>query len=206
MLFDKGLGHFEEGLIDTGAYLGTCLEHLEVMCLFEASDIFIGDLDLPFLIIFLVFIFLIVFLIFGWLRHANVALVREHDDIDVGAAMLLNLLQPSVNVVEALLVGQVEHDQDTVRALVVCLGDGSITLLTSRVPNLQSHCALVNLECTESEVNADGRHEVLLEFVILIMEIQIKKTTRLKMTLTANLTSRQDLPVHVSPMSTNLKK
>ena len=144
------------------------------MGLFEHGDVLVGHLDFTLLVfvLLLVVVFLLVRLRLAARRRlaaflSDVALIGQDDDADVGAAVLLDFLEPTVDVVEALLVRQVEHHQDAVRPLVVRLGYCAVTLLTGRVPYLQTHGTLVNLQRTESEINAYRCHVIFLELIIL---------------------------------------
>ena len=143
------------------------------MRLFKGCDILIGDLELPLLVLVLFLLIVVLFLVRLGLAPgrlcflADVALIGEDDDTDVGSAVLLDFLEPTVDVVEALLVREVEYDEDAVRTLVVRLRYCSVALLASRVPYLQAHRALVNLQRAESEIHSYGCHVVFLELIVL---------------------------------------
>lgn len=119
------------------------------MCLFKGSYVFIGDLDLT-LLVLLVILLAIAFLVARRLSTrglllSDVALIGQHYNADVGAAMLFDFLQPAVHVVEAFLVSEVKNDQYAVSTLVVCLGYCTVALLASGVPYLQTHGTLIYL-------------------------------------------------------------
>ena len=75
--------------------------------------------------------------------------------------MLLDFLEPGADIQERLLVAQVEHDDDSVSALVVSIRYRAVPFLAGRVPNLQLDIALVDLQSAESEVHTDCRYVVL---------------------------------------------
>ena len=112
--------------------------------------------------------------------------------------MFLDLIQPYGNAEEALTVGQVEDDNDSVGTLVISISDRSIAFLSSCIPNLQLDRALVNLKCAEPEVDTNSANVVLLEAIILkhLIAKLIPRTLYLMLNfkLTANLMSRHDLP------------
>ena len=71
--------------------------------------------------------------------------------------MLLDVPDPVLDVVEALLVGDVVHQHDAHGAAVVGRGDGPEPLLSRRVPNLQLDLLPVQLDCPDLEVDACRR-------------------------------------------------
>ena len=64
--------------------------------------------------------------------------------------MLLDLLEPRSEVKEGLLATEVEHNDDPIGSLVICVSDCSVSFLAGSVPNLQLDCALVDLQGAES--------------------------------------------------------
>ena len=71
------------------------------MCLFESCNIFIGDLDLPLLVIIFIIILTIgVNDILFLCLLSHVSFVRQHYHRNISAAMLLDLFQPSINIDE----------------------------------------------------------------------------------------------------------
>ena len=96
----------------------------------------------------------------------HIRLICQDDDCDVISRVLLDFLEPQVQRLEALLGAHVEHDHDTVGALVVGVGYGAVAFLSSRVPNLQLDGVLVDLEGAEAEVNSDRGDVVVVEAVV----------------------------------------
>lgn len=60
-----------------------------------------------------------------------VELVADQDHFGVGLAVSLDLFPPVLAVLEGLLVGQVEDEEDPVRVLVMIANDGSIPFTSS---------------------------------------------------------------------------
>ena len=149
LALDEGLGHLQEGIVDALAGLRGRFQDLQVVGLLELEDVPVGHFNLTLLLVVLLFLAV-------GRPLCDISLVGEHDHVDIGAAVLLDLLQPPVDVQEAVAVRQVEDDKDTVSTLVVGLSDGSEALLTCRVPDLEAHLGLVDLQRTEAEVDADG--------------------------------------------------
>ena len=72
------------------------------------------------------------------LLHFNkIVLVGNDYDLYVGLCMLINLLEPVVEVEEGLSIEEVEDEYDTICSFVVSICDGPIPLLSSRIPNLK---------------------------------------------------------------------
>ena len=64
----------------------------------------------------------------------HVALVSDEQLVDVLARVLVDLIQPLLDIVEALAVRDVVHDDDAVRAAVVARRDCAKALLPRSVP------------------------------------------------------------------------
>jgi len=115
------------------------------MLLLELSDLVISDLDLGLIVHF----------------------VGVDHNFDVGARMFLYFIKPYRNTQEAFSVRQVKNHDYPVCTLVVCISDSSVSFLTRRVPNLKLDSALIDLQRSESEVDANGANVVFLKAVIL---------------------------------------
>ena len=83
----------------------------------------------------------------------HVALVAQDHLLDVGGGVLLDVSDPVLDVVEALLVRDVVDEHDAHGAPVVGRGDRPEPLLTRRVPDLQLHFLPVKLYCANLEVD-----------------------------------------------------
>lgn len=64
----------------------------------------------------------------------HIALVADEQLVDAFGGVAVDLLQPLLDVVEAVHVGDVVDDADAVRAAVVGAGDCAEALLARRVP------------------------------------------------------------------------
>ena len=110
------------------------------MCLFESCNVFIGDLDLPLLvIIFIIILTISVNNILFLCLLSHVSLVGQHYHRDISAAMLLNLFEPPINIDERLFVSQIKDHQNAISSFVIGLGDRPVPLLACSVPYLQSY-------------------------------------------------------------------
>ena len=167
VLLYQGLGELKESFIHTLTCFGAGFEHLQVVSLFKLSDVVVSHFNLTLLVIFFV-VLIVVLLLF---LVCNVNFVGQHYYAHVSTAVLFDFFQPLVQVYKRVPVGEVEDHQDSISAFVVGLGDRAIPLLASSVPDLQTHGALVDLKCSESKVNSDGRHVVLFEVVVLMKHI-----------------------------------
>ena len=61
--------------------------------------------------------------------------------------MLFDVLHPFLEIVKALCAGQGKRDDDRFRILVIHRGEGSESLFSGGIPQLQLHVALA-LRCT----------------------------------------------------------
>lgn len=83
-----------------------------------------------------------------------IALVGDQHLGDILVGMLVNLLEPVLNVVEGLLVSAVVDQDDAHRSFVVSLSDGAEPFLTGSIPHLQLHALVVDIDLLDLEVNA----------------------------------------------------
>ena len=67
--------------------------------------------------------------------------------------MLFNIPDPVLDVVKALLVGDVVHEHDAHRAPVVGRGDRAEPLLSGRVPDLKLDLLSIKLYSSDLEVD-----------------------------------------------------
>ena len=130
------------------------------MGLLKGSNIFISHFDFSLLVIFF-------FAICLSLGLPYITFVSNDDDADIGSAMFFNFLEPAIDIYKRVFICEVEYDKNSVGALVIGFGDGSVSLLASSIPDLQPHRTLVYLKCSESEVHSDSCNVILLEVIIL---------------------------------------
>ena len=81
-------------------------------------------------------------------------------------AIFGNVLQPVLKVVKWGGIGDIEGDDESLRASIVGLGDGVEAFLASSVPNLQLSFSFIESHDLFSEVDADGRDVGLREVVV----------------------------------------
>ena len=103
--------------------------------------------------------------------HLNLSLIihfigKDHD-FDVTTRVLFDFIQPDWDREEAFFVSEVEDDDDAISSLVVGISNRAVPFLTCSVPNLQLDGALIDLECSEAEVNSNCANVVLLEAIVL---------------------------------------
>lgn len=137
-------GHGQESLLDVGSALGGGLKEGDSKAVGE----FLGDSVLHDLLVL------------------HIALVSDEELVDALGGVAVNLLQPLLDVVERVHVRHIVNDADTVSATVVRGSDGSETLLTGGVPNLQLHCLSIELDGPDFEVDTDGRYVTLRVCVV----------------------------------------
>lgn len=101
------------------------------------------------------------------LLHFNKVILVGYDyNLYVGLGVLIDLFEPVVEIEERLSIEKIEDEHDAIRSFVVSIGDGPISLLSSCIPNLKLNLFTIMSERSESEVNSDGGHVVLVELVI----------------------------------------
>ena len=93
--------------------------------------------------------------------------IGENHDFDVTSRVLFDFIQPDWDGEEAFFVSEVEDDDDAISSLVVGISDCAVPFLTCSVPNLQLDSALIDLECSEAEVDSNCADVVLLEAIVL---------------------------------------
>lgn len=107
-------------------------------------------------------------LVLGHLPVVNkVAFIADEEEDGIFFGVGLHLVHPKLaDVVEAEWVGEIEDQEDTLAAPVVCTGDGSEAFLPGSVPDLELDVFVINLDGLEAEVHSDSRQVVLGELVL----------------------------------------
>ena len=114
-------GHGEKGLFHVGCRLGRRFQKLnakrigKLLALFRAHDTL----------------------------GRQIGLVTDQQLVDIFRSVPVNFMQPLLDVVKGIRVRHVIDDNNAVSAAVVGRSDGSETLLSSRIPNLQLDCLCV---------------------------------------------------------------
>ena len=96
----------------------------------------------------------------------QILLVANKDAGDVLIGVLVDFAHPFRDFGERIAVSNVISDDDTVCSTVVAGRDGLEAILASGIPNLELDSLAVNLDSTDLEIDADRRHEVLVEDVV----------------------------------------
>ena len=81
--------------------------------------------------------------------------------------MFFDFIQPDRDGEETFFVSEVKNHNYAIGTLVVGIRDCAVPFLTRCVPNLQLDSALIDLECSESEINSNCADVVLLEAIVL---------------------------------------
>mmetsp|Transcript_20605 Transcript_20605/g.53255 ORF Transcript_20605/g.53255 Transcript_20605/m.53255 type:complete len:308 (+) Transcript_20605:259-1182(+) len=121
----------------------------------------------------------------------QVALVADEQLVDVLRCIPVNLVQPGLDVLERLRVGDVIHDDDAVRAAVIAARDRAEALLPRRIPDLQLDGLAIELNRANFEVHAD-RADVRLR-VRVVSEAQ--QQARLAHATVANQHQLEDVVI-----------
>ena len=95
----------------------------------------------------------------------QVGLVPDERDDDVGVGVVAQLLEPPLDVLESLRLGDVVDQQRADRAAVVGRRDRAVPLLARRVPDLGFHGLAVDGDRAGRELDADSRLGLEAELV-----------------------------------------
>lgn len=95
----------------------------------------------------------------------QIALVTNQHDDDVGVGMIAELLQPPVDIVVGLVLTDIIDEKSTDSTPIVSGGDGTVTFLTSSIPNLSLDRLGIDLDRAGSELDSDGGLGVQVELV-----------------------------------------
>lgn len=130
-IFNDLIGDLEEHLVDIAAGLRGGLEEFESVILGESL---------------------------ATLRRNDairkVCFVCDEDFGDAATRMSLDLLEPVLNIVKSGLLRAVVDQNDAHCALVVCLSDCAEPFLPRRVPYLQLHSLVLNINRLDLEVDS----------------------------------------------------
>jgi len=93
-------------------------------------------------------------------RHSSqvsqVALISNKHDDNIRVSMISKLLQPSCHIVICLVLADVVDKKGAYSTAIISRGNGPITLLSSRIPDLSLDCLCVDLYRPCSELDTDG--------------------------------------------------
>lgn len=98
----------------------------------------------------------------------QVRLVADEHDDNVRVCMIPELLEPSADIDVARVLGDVVDEQGTHRSTVVGRSDGSVSLLTSRVPDLCLDSLAVDCNAPGSKLDTNGTLALQRELVAVI--------------------------------------
>ncbi|KAJ6427777.1 hypothetical protein OIU84_023220, partial [Salix udensis] len=69
----------------------------------------------------------------------QIGLVPDQHDHDIGIRMIPQLLQPPTHIFKCRWLCNIVHEKSSEGTPIVCAGDCSVSLLSSRVPYLSFH-------------------------------------------------------------------
>ena len=85
--------------------------------------------------------------------------------------MLIDFAHPLRDLGEGVSISDIVSDNNSMSSLVVTAGDGLESLLAGGIPNLELDGLAVDVDCSNFEVDSDGRHEVVIEYIVLRKKI-----------------------------------
>lgn len=96
---------------------------------------------------------------------AQIALVADEHDDNVGVGVVAQFLEPPGDVLVGLVLADIVDEEGADSTTVVGRGDGAVTLLAGGIPNLCLDGLGVDLDRPGGELDADGRLGVEVELV-----------------------------------------
>jgi len=87
---------------------------------------------------------------------SQIALVTNQKLVDVFCGVSVNFVQPLLHIVEGIGIRHVVNNNDTVGTTVVGRGDGSETLLSGSIPNLQFDSFCFQFNSANFEIDTNG--------------------------------------------------
>lgn len=88
---------------------------------------------------------------------AQITLVTNQHDDNIGVGVVSELLKPSCDVLVGLVLADVVYEQGTDGTTIICGGDGAVTLLTGSIPNLCLDRLGIDLDGSGGKLNTDSR-------------------------------------------------
>lgn len=134
-VLDNLLGYCEEEFVYIRTCLGRCLKEVETVLLCQGCTSLRCDRSV-----------------------GQVILVGHEDFTYTTAGMLVNLLQPVLDVVECCFLRAVIHQYDSHCSLIIRLRDCSESFLPCRIPHLQLYSLVPHRNGLDLKVNTDGGH------------------------------------------------
>ena len=119
--------HGQESLLDIRRSLGRCLQKLNAKSICKLLPLLSGNDTLSF----------------------EIAFITYEKLVNVFAGIPVNFVQPLLDIVEGLIVRYIIDDDDAVGSSVVGRGDGTETLLSGCVPNLELDCLPIKFNCAD---------------------------------------------------------
>lgn len=106
----------------------------------------------------------------GFLRRngpqmAQITLVTDKHNHNVGVSVIAQLLEPSRNILVGLMLADIVDEEGADSASVVRRGNCTVSFLTSSIPNLCLDSLGVNLNGARGEFDTDGGLGVEVELV-----------------------------------------
>ena len=96
---------------------------------------------------------------------SQITLVSDQHDDNVGIGVIPQLLQPPVDILVGLVFADIVDEKGTNGTTVVSRGDGTVTFLTSSIPDLSLDRLGIHLDRAGCELDTDSRLGVQVEFV-----------------------------------------
>lgn len=96
---------------------------------------------------------------------AQITLVSDQHDDNVGVSVVAELLQPSCDILVRLVLADIVDEKGTDSTTVVGRSDGPISLLSSGIPDLRLDGLGVDLDRARGELDTDGGLGVQVELV-----------------------------------------
>lgn len=96
---------------------------------------------------------------------AQIALVADQHDDDVGVSVISQLLEPSRHVLVCLVLADVVYEECAHSTAIIGRRDGPVTFLASSIPDLRLDRFRVDLNGPRGELDADSGLGIKIELV-----------------------------------------
>lgn len=104
----------------------------------------------------------------------EVWLVAYEQNTDIVLCMFSQFREPTLNVLEGAVLGDVVDKEGTNCIAIVSVSDSSVAFLTCSVPYLCSHILIFNFDTSGCEFDSNSRLRIDLELVLCVSKKEIR--------------------------------
>lgn len=142
--WENSLGQFHETFVNVNSGFGGGFQKFHTESFGEFFTLLITDLSIVF----------------------EIALVTNQDLSNVWTSVGLDFVQPVLDILETLSIGDVINQNDSISSFIVSGGNGFESFLPGGIPDMELDGLVVALYVSNLEINSNGWEERLVEQVI----------------------------------------